>query len=67
MKKALKSIGVDTAPFGSHSCRRGGVTAAVAHGVEIRLIAKHWRSNAIFAYVTDSLDRRLTVSQATQS
>jgi hypothetical protein len=47
----------------------GGVTAAVAAGVEIRLIAKHgnWRSDAIFVYVSDSLKAKLSVSASITS
>ena len=66
LKEMLESIGVDSRPYGSHSCRRGGVTAAVAKGVEILLVARHgnWKSSAIFLYVTDSIQRKLSVSKA---
>ena len=66
IKRLLKEIGVDPTKFGSHSCRRGGVTAAVAQGIEIRLIARHgnWKSDAIFTYISDSLQSRLSVSRA---
>ena len=66
LKRLLVSIGVDPEPYGSHSCRRGGVTAAVAAGVEILLVARHgnWRSDAVFLYVSDSLERKLSVSRA---
>jgi integrase len=54
LKAALSSINVDPKPYGSHSLRRGGVTAAVAAGVAMHVIARHgnWRSNAVFAYVS---------------
>ena len=66
VKNLLESIGVDSANFGSHSARRGGVSFAVASGVEIRLIARHgnWKSDAIFMYVTETLQSRLSVSRA---
>ena len=45
---------------------QGGVTAAVAANVELRLIANHgnWRSTAIYAYISDSLEKKLSVSKA---
>lgn len=64
--ECLRAIGVDPAPYGSHSLRRGGVTAAVAAGVQMHVIARHgnWRSNAVFAYVSDTVLQRLAVSRA---
>ena len=41
IKRLLPRIGVNPKKYGSHSCRRGGVTAAVAANVELRLIANH--------------------------
>jgi hypothetical protein len=66
VKKWLKKIGVDPQGYGSHSCRRGGVTAAVAANVEMLLIARHgnWKSDAVFLYVSDSHKRKLAVSKA---
>jgi hypothetical protein len=66
VKKWLKRINVDPAGYGSHSCRRGGVTAAVAANVEMLLVARHgnWTSDAVFLYVSDSHKRKLLVSRA---
>ena len=63
LRKLLESIGVDPSKFGSHSCRRGGCTMAVAKGVDMRLVAKHerWKSSAILGYVRDSLDTQRSV------
>ena len=66
LSKCLRRLGIDPSPYGSHSLRRGGVTAAVAAGVALHVIARqgNWRSNAIFAYVTDTVSQRLAVSRA---
>ena len=66
VKKWLKRINIDPTGYGSHSCRRGGVTAAVAANVEMLLVARHgnWTSDAVFLYVSDSHKRKLTVSRA---
>ena len=60
----MKSIGENPKLFGSHSCRRGGATAAVATGVDIVLVKHHgrWRSDVVYAYVEDSVVRKLSVS-----
>ncbi len=64
VKAAVESIGENPKLFGSHSCRRGGATAAVAAGVDIVLVKRHgrWRSDAVYAYVEDSVERKLSVS-----
>ena len=51
--------------YGSHSCRRGGATAAVKAGVELRLVKRHgnWRSSCVDVYITDDIDAMLRVSQ----
>jgi hypothetical protein len=66
VKAALKNIGEDPSLYGSHSCRRGGVTAAVEAEVDMLLVARHgnWRSTAVYLYVADSIDRKLSVSRA---
>ena len=66
VKAALKKIGEDPSQYGSHSCRRGGVTAAVEAEVDMLLIARHgnWKSTAVYLYVADSVDRKLSVSRA---
>jgi hypothetical protein len=66
VKAALVKIGVNPAMYGSHSCRRGGVTAAVEAEVDMLLIARHgnWKSTAVYLYVADSVERKLMVSRA---
>ena len=65
IKAWLNAIGVeDVHAYGSHSCRRGGATAAAAAGVEERLIKRHgaWRSDAVHIYIDESPFQRLSVS-----
>jgi site-specific recombinase XerD len=66
MKKLLERILIDPKPFGSHSCRKGGCTAASARGINIRILMRHgrWKSDAIFAYISNTLEEKLSVSQA---
>ena len=66
VKQFISSIGEDPKLYGSHSCRRGGVTAAVANNVNTLLIARHgnWKSDAVFGYISDSISRKLSVSKA---
>ena len=66
VKKALVGIVENPSLYGSHSCRRGGVTAAVKARVDMLLIARHgnWRSTAVYLYVSDSLQRKLSVSKS---
>jgi hypothetical protein len=41
----------------------GGVTAAIAAGIELRLVSRHgnWKSDTIFRYMSDDLEQKLTV------
>ena len=66
LKSWLRRIGVSSAGFASHSCRRGGITAAAAAGIERRLLQRHgnWRSSAVDLYITDSVSAMLSVSEA---
>jgi site-specific recombinase XerD len=66
MKKLLERIQIDPKPYGSHSCRKGGCTAASARGINIRVLMRHgrWKSDAIFAYISNTLEEKLSVSQA---
>lgn len=66
VKAALAKIGANPDLYGSHSCRRGGVTAAVEAEVNMLLIARHgnWKSTAVYLYVADSIERKLLVSRA---
>ena len=66
VKGCAAALGRDPSGYGSHSCRRGGCTAAFAAGVEERLIRRHgrWRSSCVFLYVVDSPKARLSVSDS---
>lgn len=79
VKKLVKDLGLDDSSFGSstgvridqvvgrsHSCRRGGCTAAIEAGVDLRNVARHgrWKSNAINTYIVDSRQTKLSVSKA---
>jgi hypothetical protein len=71
IKRWLPLVGVDPAQYGSHSCRKGGVTAAAnvaSHPVSVHVLKRHgnWRSDAIFVYLEDSLSSKLTVGLALQ-
>jgi site-specific recombinase XerD len=65
VKKCMVRGGFDPTQFGSHSCRKGGCTAAVEAGVPLRLVARHgrWKSDAVNAYINDSTPKKLLVSQ----
>ena len=62
----VRNIGVDPKPYGSHSLRRGGATAAAHAGIEAYVIAHHgnWKSSAVFAYMTAQMKQRLSVGRA---
>ena len=65
IKDWLGRIGIkDPESYGSHSCRRGGATAAAAAGIEERLIKRHgnWKSNSVRLYIDESMKNRLSVS-----
>jgi len=66
VKERLVQIGVDPDGYGSHSCRRGGATAAFNQGVNILLVKRHgnWKSDAVFRYMVEDVQGRLAVSQA---
>jgi len=66
IKRWLTHIGVDPRPFGSHSLRRGGTTAAAKAKVRMHVIQRHgrWKSDAVYLYVVDALEERLSVSTA---
>lgn len=66
LKLLLKRIHVDPAPFGSHSCRKGGCTTAAQAGINVRLLMRHgnWVSDAVFLYIHNSMRERLSVSRA---
>ena len=66
LKRWMTRAGLSNVGFSSHSCRRGGASAAAAAGVERRLIMRHgnWHSSAVDVYITDSLESKLNVSAA---
>ena len=67
LKQAMNAVGLEASAFGLHSLRSGGATAAAAGGISERLIKKHggWKSEAVQAYIKDSLNDCLKASQAT--
>ena len=66
IKKWLTKIGVDPKPYGSHSCRKGGATAAASKKICKRVLKRHgnWRSDAVDIYIHDNMDEMLTCSEA---
>jgi integrase len=66
VKRWCEKLGIDGKMYGSHSCRRGGCTAAAASGIEMRLIQRHgnWRSLCVFKYMVDTWEDKLSVSRA---
>jgi hypothetical protein len=66
LKRVCKTAGIPDREFSSHCFRVGGVSAAIANGVELRLVARHgnWKSSAIFRYIKDDLKAQLEVSRA---
>ena len=66
LKRWMTRAGLSNIGFSSHSCRRGGASAAAAAQVCRRLLMRHgnWRSNAVDVYITDTLAARLSVSNA---
>ena len=66
LKKALMAIGVDPKPYGSHSLRRGGATAAAALQVRMHVLKRHgrWASDAVYLYIQDPSEARVAVSRA---
>ena len=66
LKKWLVRIGVDPKLYGSHSCRKGGATAAASKKICKRVLKRHgnWRSDAVDIYIHDDVDELLTCSEA---
>ena len=69
LKEWLKRAGVpkdERALFGSHSLRRGGATAAAAKKIRMLVLKRHgrWKSDAVYLYIMDSTEERLSVSRA---
>ena len=66
LKRMVAAIGLRPEPYGSHSLRRGGASAAANAGITAHVIARHgdWHSDAVFVYITDALAQRLSVGRA---
>ena len=66
LKKWLVLIGVDPKPYGSHSLRRGGATAAAARAIRVHILKRHgrWASDAVYLYIQDPGESRVAVSRA---
>jgi integrase len=66
LKKALTGLGIDPKPYGSHSLRRGGATAAAAYQVRTHVLKRHgrWASDAVYLYIQDPGETRVAVSRA---
>jgi integrase len=64
-KRWLKAIGVDPRPYGSHSLRRGGVSAAAAAGIRTHVLKRHgrWKSDAVYLYIVDPTTQVLSVTK----
>jgi hypothetical protein len=62
-KKRLKAAGI-RADLTSQCLRAGGITTALEKGIALRLAKRHgnWRSDAVFAYITESMANQLSVS-----
>ena len=56
----------EVARLSAHSLRRGGATAAYEAGVPLEAIMRHgrWRSNAVLAYLRESVRVRMEVVQS---
>ena len=66
VKKKVKQIGLNEADFGTHSMRAGGATAAANSNIPDRMLQRHGRwasASSRDAYIKDSIERRLEVSQ----
>lgn len=66
LRQTLQLIGLCPKKYVFHSLRSGGVTTAAAAKVPERLLKRHggWKSEAIHAYVQESLDNLLAPSRA---
>jgi integrase len=66
LKKWLRLINVDPGPYGSHSLRRGGASAAAAYAVRVHILKRHgrWASDAVYLYIQDPGESRVAVSRA---
>jgi site-specific recombinase XerD len=64
-KESLAKAGVSDY-LTSHSLRAGGVTEALRNQVDLRLVRKHgnWKSDAIYVYITESMENMLSVSKS---
>ena len=68
LREVMAKVGLDVELYGLHSLRSGGATAAAAEGVPQRLIKRHggWRSDAVNAYLEETVENVLAASKAVQ-
>ena len=66
IKCKYPDLSISPKQYGMHSLRRGGVSAAYQAGISRDLLKGHgrWKSDAIDAYLSTSLDMKLSVSLA---
>jgi hypothetical protein len=69
VKQMLSVSGFDPSGFGGHSPRAGGATQAIRDGIDLRLVKRHgrWKSDAVYLYIHDNLQQRLSVSLSLSS
>ena len=65
-QRRLAQAGHSTPNFSLHSLRAGGVTLAASEGVSEKMYKAHgrWRSSAVKAYVTETVESRLSVTKS---
>jgi hypothetical protein len=65
LRLTLTAAGYPAHKFTPHSFRRGGASFSLACGIPVEVIKAQgdWRSNAVEAYLTPSLDQRIKLSQ----
>jgi hypothetical protein len=64
LRQRYPHIALNPNSYGMHSLRRGGTVAAWAGGMDIEKLKAHgrWRSDAIKAYLTASIEIKLSVT-----
>ena len=66
LKRWLTRIGVNPAGYASHSCRRGGATAAARAKAVIHVIKAHgrWASDCVYTYIEDDFGELASLTSA---
>lgn len=65
MLQAFREIGLDSAKFGTHSLRKGGITQAALNSVPDRLLKKHGRwvsDRSKDKYISEDIKQKLSVT-----